>query len=461
MLDGILKGAMMNINRREFLERGVQGTMGATLAMSEVATTLKATPASDKVVLGVIGTGGRGSFVSTLFASRPDVEIAYVCDVHPERLEKGQDAVAKITGKKPEGVTDFRRVLDDKRVDAIYTATPHHWHGLITIAACQAGKDVYVEKPACHNVWEGQKMVEAARKYNRVVQVGTQNRSSSYGKSARELVQSGKLGDIHLVRVFNMFSRPRLESLPDSGTPGGMNWDMWLGPAPQRPYNQTWFRHWLYFWDFSGGLIEDDAVHQFDLARMVFNREFPTSVNHAGGNFSLHDAAEVPDTSLVTYEYDGMTVMIEQTWWAPYMKKTPESIRESETAYPEWFPFNDSVVQLYGTQGMMLLGRHGGGWQLFDGDGHKIGQEKQTHLDMQKAHVGNFVECIRSRQRPNADIEIGYVSSAICHLANVSYRAGNRKLYFDANTGRFSNDAEADRFLTRIYREPWVVPNRV
>ena len=230
---------IMKINRRRFLEQTVQGGIGATAAISALASPVPPAAPSDKVVIGIVGLGGRGTYVSGLFAQRPDVEIAYVCDVHPGRCEHGAQVVEKATGKRPKMVSDFRNILDDHRVDAIYTATPHHWHGLVTILGCQAGKDVYVEKPACHNIWEGQKMVEAARKYNRVVQLGTQNRSSSYGKSARELVQSGKLGDVHLVRVFNMFPRQRFEKSPDAPTPAGMNWDMWLGPAPERPYSRV------------------------------------------------------------------------------------------------------------------------------------------------------------------------------------------------------------------------------
>jgi predicted dehydrogenase len=451
----------MKTNRRDFLERSIQGAMGATLAMSGVASSPKTIAASDRVIVGVMGLGGRGCFIAKLFAQRPDVEIAYVCDVHPERREDGVKAVAEVTGKKPKAVDDFRTLLDDRHLDAVVNATPHHWHALGTILTCQAGKDVYVEKPACHSIWEGRKMVEAARKYNRVVQLGTQNRSSSYGKSARELIKSGKLGDIHLVRVFNMFCRKPFKRTPDVAVPDGMNWDLWLGPAPQRAYSQTWFKDWIYFWDFSGGLIEDDAVHQLDLARMVIDREYPKSVYHAGGNLSFHDDAQVPDTSLVTYEYDGLLFVLEQAWWAPYMKKTPEPIRQSDAAFPEWFPFNDSVVQIYGTNGMMLLGRHGGGWQLYDLDGNKVAQDKQTHQKMQEAHVGNFVECVRSRNQPNADIEVGFVSTAICHLANISYRVGNRKLEFDASACAFVNDAEADRYLKRSYREPWTVPDKV
>src|SRR5439155_25670685 len=188
-------------------------------------------------------------------------------------------------------------------------------------------KKVYVETPGCHKIWEGRRMVEAARKYNHVVQIGTQNRSSSDAKSARELVQSGKLGDLHLVRVFNMFSRRRFEKSPDIPPPAGMDWDMWLGPAPQRPYNESLFKSWLYFWDFSGGLIEDDAIHQLDLARMVIGSGFPNSVYHSGGNLAFLDGVEVPDPSLVIYEYDVLTFVLEQTWWAPSMKNLPKTIK--------------------------------------------------------------------------------------------------------------------------------------
>ena len=189
-------------DRRQFLQRSVQGGLGATLAMSGLASPRKAAAASDKVVLGFIGVGGRGTEVLRMFLERPDVDMAYVCDVNSPRRLKAAQAVETASGRKPTAVDDLRRVLDDKHVDGVVVATPDHWHALATVMACQAGKDVYVEKPATQNIWEGRKAVEAARKYQRVVQVGMQNRSSSYGVTARERVQSGKLGDIHLARVY-------------------------------------------------------------------------------------------------------------------------------------------------------------------------------------------------------------------------------------------------------------------
>jgi hypothetical protein len=198
-----------------------------------------------------------------------------------------------------------------------------------------------------------------------------------------------------------------------------------------------------------------------DFARMVVDKPFPNSVMHAGGNLAFKDDVEPPDTTLATFEYDTLTFMVEQTWWTPYMVKTPESIRQSETIYPDWYPFNGMKVEIYGAEGMMILGRHGAGMQLFDQHGQKIEQEKQTHAQMQAAHIGNYIDCIRTRKRPNADIEHGHISASLGHMANISYRVGNRKLKFDAATETFVGDAEANRYLKRTYREPWVIREKV
>jgi len=339
-------------------------------------------------------------------------------------------------------------------------ATPDHWHALATVMACQAGKDVYVEKPATQNIWEGRKAVEAARKYQRVVQVGMQNRSSSYGAAAREYIQSGKLGDVHLVRVYDMLGRPRFQKLANAPTPAGLNWDMWLGPAVLRPYNPSTYKNWLYSFDFSSGFF-DEAVHQLDFARMVFGKGLPNSVYHSGGNLSFNDGVETPDTSIATFQYDSMTLIVEQTWWTPYMVKTPDAIRQSETEYPNWYPFNGMKVEIYGTSGMMILGRYGGGYVLYDQDGRKIRQEKQPFAKIQALHFGNFVDCIRTRKRPNADIEDGHISATFGHMANISYRLGNRQLKFDAANECFINDQEADHLLRRSYREPWAIHDLV
>ena len=449
----------MAISRRRFLDRSIKGGLSAAIGAAGVRAASKAVAPSDKVVVGVMGVGGRGTQLTTFFASRPDVEIAYVCDVNAKRLPDAVKLVEDKKGKTPKAVGNFQRILEDKNVDAMVCATPDHWHSLATVLACQAGKDIYVEKPASHDIWEGRKMVEAARKYHRVVQVGMQNRSSSYCGTARELIQSGKLGSVHLVRVYNMLDRTPVERTPDTAPPEGFDWDMWLGPGPLRPYNPMYFRR--VFWDFNGGIITDDGVHQLDLARAVYRRVLSQSVHHAGGKLFFKDIAETPDTSIVTYEYDGLTLVFEETWWTPYMIKVPTNVRESTTQFPDWYPFLGTRIEIHGSDGMMILGRHGGGWQIFDREGQKIASDKQTFSAIQAAHVENFIRCIHNRKHPNSDVEEGHISAALCHMANISYRLGNRKVVFDSAQEAFVDDREANQYLKRTYREPWVMPENV
>lgn len=449
----------MTMSRRRFLDRSIKGGFNAALGTAAVRATSRAVPPSDKVVVGVMGVGGRGTQLTGFFAERPDVEIAYVCDVNAKRLPGAAKVVEEKKGKTPKAVGNFQRILEDKDVDAMVCATPDHWHALATVLACQAGKDVYVEKPASHDIWEGRKMVEAAHKYSRVVQVGMQCRSSSYGGTARDLIQSGKFGGVHLIRVYNMLNRTSVERTLDSAPPEGLDWDMWLGPGLLRPYNPMYLRR--VFWEFNGGLITDDGVHQLDLARWVIGVSFPKAVHHAGGKLAFKDIAETPDTSIVSYEFDGLTLVFEETWWTPYMVKVPNRVRESTTQFPDWYPFIGTRIEIYGTDGMMILGRHGGGWQLFDREGRKIQSDKQTFAAMQAAHVGNFISCIHSRKRPNADVEDGHISATLCHMANISYRVGDRKLAFDSAKEAFVDDSEANQYLKRTYREPWVIPEDV
>ncbi len=229
---------MASVNRRTFLK----GSLG-TAAMVAVLPQRDSLAANDKVVLGVMGVGGRGRQVAQMFASRPDVEIAWLCDPDSRRLGPAKQAIEQAQGKAPQTAQDFRRILDDKSVDAMINATPDHWHALGTILACQAGKDVYVEKPLAHNVWEGRKMVEAARKYKRVVQVGMQTRSAPYAREAVEQIASGKLGDIHMIRVFNMMQHSTMGEGSEQPVPDGFDYDLWCGPAPKLPYNPK--RSWL------------------------------------------------------------------------------------------------------------------------------------------------------------------------------------------------------------------------
>lgn len=432
--------------------------------MAGAAATLGAAPgprpkesANEKVIVGVMGLGGRGSYLARLFAGLPNVEVAYLADPKNTNLETNAKKIQQVSGKTPKIVSDFRRVLDDRDVNAVIIATPDHWHSPGTILACQAGKDVYVEKPASHSIWEGRKAVEAARKYERIVQLGTQNRSAPYAQHAIEYLRSGKLGDVHLVRVIAMNARSPIPKSPDAEPPKDFDYDLWLGPAPMRPYNAGRVGRWNWFWDYSGGDIINDAVHQLDMARWAIGKTHPKAVVASGHIFHFKDPAETPDTQTVTWEYDDMAMVFELALWNPVMKKVPAEERNKDQ-FPNW-PFYAMKIELYGTKGIMYLGRHSGGWQVFAPDWK--GEPFEYGREGVPVHMENFIDCVRSRKRPNADIEEGHLSTLLCHLGNIAHRVGNRRLVFDSATESFVNDAEANRLVKRAYRAPWVVPDKV
>ncbi len=439
------------LNRRAFLRRSF-GTVG-TLALWPSA---RALGANDKIVMGVMGLGGRGTYLAERFAERPDVEVAYLCDPNTRRFARAREAVEEAQDRSPKMVQDFRRMLDDKGVDVLINATPDHWHAMASILACQAGQDVFVEKPLAHNIWEGRKMVEAARKYQRVIQVGMQSRSAPYVHKARDYIRSGKLGEVHLVRVYNMMQHPKRREAPDGPVPDGFDYDLWCGPAPKRPYNPS--RQWLNQFDYSCGPIAGDAVHQFDLARfLVGDPLYPVAVSQTGAIRSLRDGRDMPDTQMALFEYDGLTMTLDASLWTPYMKKIPASIRDSDR-FPDW-PFCSTKVEVLGTEGFMVFGRHGGGWQAYDGNCDLVHSEFGRQAD--KEHQDNFIDCIRSRERPTSDVEIGHLSVLPFHISNISYRVGNQRLQFDPATESFTNCDEANQYLKRQYRSGWAIPENV
>ncbi len=442
---------MHPVNRRKF----VQGSLGGA-ASRGMFSNRPSRAANDKIVIGIMGLGGRGTHLAEDFARRPDVEIAYLCDANTRRFARAREAVEEEQESRPKLVQDFRKILEDDSVDALINATPDHWHALGTILACQAGKDVYVEKPLAHSVWEGRKMVEAARKYKRVVQVGMQSRSAPYAFKAREYIRAGGLGDVRLVRVYFMMQHPKRKQVPDEPVPEGLDWEMWCGPAAKLPYNPA--RGWLNQWEYSCGPIAGDAIHQLDLARyLIDDPPSPKTAAHFGALYSLKDGRDTPDTQMAIFEYDGFALTMEAALWAPYMKKTPSSVRDSD-AFPDW-PFSSTKVEILGTEGFMYFGRHGGGWQAYNSTGELVKSEYGRQGGTE--HQDDFVNCIRSREKPAGDVEIGQQSVLLCHLANISYRVGNQKLAFDSETETFTNCDEANAYLKREYREPWVVPEVV
>ena len=442
-------------NRRDFLKAAAGVAVGAAVA-SAAPTTSRS---SRKFVIGMMGTGGRGTWLLTEeLGKRPEVEIAYVCDPDSGRMNQAADAVEKLTGRRPKTVGDFRRILDDKAVHALFVATPDHWHALGAITACQAGKDVYLEKPASHTPWEGRKIVEAARKYGRVVQWGAQTRSAPELHSAIEFLRSGKIGEIHFARVLNMLDRPAVPPRPDGPVPEGVDYDMWLGPAPMRPFNPNHFHYtWHWFWDYSGGDIINQGVHQIDAGRALIGKDYPTAVSCVAHKLARKDAQETPDTQVVTWEFDDIMMTFDLTLWTPHMVKIPWAMRDTD-AFPDW-PFDAMKVEVHGTAGMMLFEIVGGGWQAWDPDHKEIASCHGRHPHT--PHINNFFDCIETRKRPNGDIEEGHRSTLLCQIANIAHRVGNRRLEFDGKTESFPNDPEANKLLRRTYREPWVVPEKV
>jgi len=456
---------MSTLTRRDFLDRsaavGLGWAAGTTILAN--AQSVRAAPANNKVALGFIGAGGRGNYLGEGFLNRGDCHVAWVADVDLPRAEAMAAAVAKRqNGKPPKATHDFRTLLDGKDVDAVVVATPDHWHALATIWACQAGKDVYVEKPPTHNCWEGRKMIEAARKYKRIVQVGTQTRSAPYHMAGREYLRSGKLGTIHFCRVFNQKEWNNFPAVPDSDPPRGLHWDMWNGPAPQAKFNSNFVRNWNHLWRYSGGDIVNDAIHQIDLARWLLGVDYPKSVYSTGGRFAQPGAAETPDTQLAVFDFDKLLLSFELTLYTPYMLKIAPIIRESDDQFPYW-PQCATRIEIYGTNGLMVVGRHGGGWQVFTRpklhEGVVTAQKKGRFPDPE--HKENFLECIRTRKTPNADIAEGHRSVLLSHFANISYRLGGQKLMIDAKNEKIVGNEEAMKLYRRQYREPYVIDEQI
>jgi len=440
---------MKSKGRRQFLTASL-GTAAAVAASRG-----RVLSAADRVTVGVVGLGSRGTSLVRDLARRADADIAWLCDVDATRSERSLGILDAAGRRAPKQTRDFRKILDDPAIDAVVVATSHHWHGLPTILACQAGKDVYVEKPCSHNAWEGRQMIKAARKYERVVQVGLQNRSAAYLQGAREYVLSGKLGDLHLVRVLNMNEGRMRPKGPAQPVPATLDWDMWCGPGPVVPYSPgSWYAA---RYDYSLGSVFEDAVHQLDVMRLVTGLGPPQTVVSAGGVYHFKDGRDTPDTMLTTFEYPALTLLFQATMWAEYIRETPSVIRDGDE-FPNWL-MNGTKIELFGSEGMMLVGRMGGGWQAFDNDRKIV--DSSYGRQVSSEHMANFLECVRSRQRPNAHIEDTFPSTLFAHLANASYRSGNRKLEYDAETGWIRDDPEANGFMKRKGREPWVIPDQV
>jgi predicted dehydrogenase len=452
--------AMNTVTRRSFLEKSAKSAAGLAIAGAAVQqrTLAQTKSANDKILLALIGAGGRGTMLAQNCVAVPNVEFKYVCEVNEQRGGELMTTLEKVQSRPPQRIKDLRRALEDREIDGVVIATPEQWHALATIWACQAGKDVYVEKNPSLSIWEGRKMLEAARKYNRVVQCGFQNRSAPYAATAREYLKSGKLGKVVLVKVFNLLSGGPWQAQPDAPVPTGLDWDMWLGPAREVPFNPGRLNGWGDFWDYEGGVLAGDGSHQLDLARNALgDPPHPRAVTCVGGRLAYADRRETPDLNVISFDFGEYMMTCENGTFTPYMKKFPNEVRYG-TQWPNW-PQSSCRIEIYGTQQMMYLGRHGCGWQVLEADGKVVAQDKGYFPD--KWHQPNFIECMRSRKSPNADIEQGHFSACLTHMANVAYRTGNRSLQFDGRSETFINCSPANELLKPIYRKNYRVPETV
>lgn len=434
------------INRRELLEqarKAAVGVAGASLLARSAMASDKPLGANDRIRVAFVGTAGQGQFDLRIFLKEQNVEVPVVCDVN--QLNAG--AARKVADDEPEVIEDYRKILDRKDVDAVCIATPDHWHAIITIAACQAGKDVYVEKPMTLCVAEGRRMVEAARKHNRIVQVGTQQHSGEHYAQAREVVQSGALGKVHHVRAWNLGNRwPGLKKPPHEEVPKTLNYDMWLGPRPKVPYDSVRCsgRH-RYFWDYAGGTVTDWGTHHMETVQWVMNARAPLSATAAGGKLGIDDYRDVPDTLNVLWEYPG--------WTLEYTLREASAFNKEGSGYG---------IVFHGTKAALYLDRSG--YELMPEGGETpatvVGTPRKDNFLPQVLsvrHIRNFLECMVSRKLPVVDVEVGQRATTVPHLGNIAYRTGH-KIRWDAEKEQILDDKEASALLTREYRAPYVLP---
>ncbi len=424
-------------------------------------STDKSKPAGDKVILALIGAGSWGTNLILEAANAGEnILIKYVCDVDDTRGGRAISELEKIQGFKPISVRDMRKVFDDKEVDGVFVETPEHWHALATIWACQAGKDVYVEKTVSHSIFEGQQMIKAAMKYERIVQCGMQNRSADYALTAREYIKSGELGEIVAVHVRELLDGPvPFNEKGNENTPDTIDWDMWLGPAPKVPYNVSRNKSWIYYWDYSGGPVTSGgSIHQLDMARLILgNPGFPKSVYCAGGRYFFKDNRDIPDYQMATFDYGNFVLTLQTGECTPYMQKEGLDVRLGPI-YPKWME-NSTRIDILGTKRMMYVGRMGGGWQVFDKDEKLVAQDKG--IFPLKAHILNYIDCIRTRKQPNGYIVEGHNSSVMIHLSNLAYRAGNKQLLFSPEYETIINDPAAQSLAQLTYRKGFEITGTV
>lgn len=435
-----------NPDRRSFL-----GQSAGVVAATVVSHSALAADQNEPVTIGMIGVGGMGGNHLRALAGRKDIRIACLCDVDAQRLDAAVKQAENSGQKTPQAVKDLRQLLDDKSIQAVWISTPDHWHAPAAILAADAGKHVYVEKPCSHNLREGRLMIDAARRNKIVMQVGTQSRSTAHVMQAMKRLQEGGIGKVLVSKAWNSQRRGSIGKAQPSDPPAHLDYDLWLGPVPFVAYQKNLLPGiWRWWYAFGAGDIGNDGVHDIDLACWGLGvTTHPSTICALGGKYFFDDDQQWPDTQYVVFEYAGdgpsgqkRQLIFEQRIWSPYVQEGFE---------------NGNAF--YGTDGMLILGKSGG-YKLY-GPRNKLVEEVNTGSPDLVAHHNNFLECIRTGARPAADIEVNFLSTSLCHLANIATRTG-RIIHFDPAKEQIVGDTEAVPMLRRAYREGhWAVPKNV
>lgn len=432
---------MKKFTRRDILK----ATVPSSLAMMAIPTIIPSTAfgANDRMRVAVIGINGRGKDHIKGFMAQDNVEVATLCDVDNVVLKAGAKAFEEKYSKKVSIEEDLRKVYEDKSIDAVSIATPNHWHALAAIWACQAGKDVYVEKPACHNIFEGRKLVEAATKYNRIVQHGVQLRSSVAMQEAIKHLREGLIGKVYMARGTVYKWRPDIGDLGKSPIPEGLNWDLWQGPAQAREFSKNYVHYnWHWFWDYGNGDVGNQGIHETDLCMWGLDVGLPETITAAGGKYLWNDCKETPEVLSTTYNYpkQGKVIQMEVR---PWMTNKEDGVEVGNI--------------FYGDKGYMVINGYSD-YKTYLGKNREPGPARNAGGD----HYKNFIDAVRAKDKSilNGPIETGHLAASIAHLGNISYRLG-RTLHFDPSKETFIGDKEANAMLTRKYRAPYVVPDKV
>ncbi len=442
----------MTDSRRDFLKKVVAGTVGLTVGGNLLASTARSynniKGSADVISVAVIGCNSRGASMAGTFAKLPGTEVRYICDVDEIALQKGIKAVVNVNGKAPKGIKDFRKILDDKDLDAVYIAAPDHWHAPAAILACKAGKHVYVEKPLSHNPGEGELLVAAAEKYKRIVQVGTQRRSWPVLTQGINELKGGVIGKVYMAKAWYANTRGPIGIGKVVPVPSNLDYELWQGPAPRRPYKDNLIHYnWHWFWNWGTGEALNNGTHDIDVIRWGLGLDYPSKVSSFGGRYQFKDDWETPDTQVISYESPGFTI----SW-------------EGRSCNGSYIDNRSRGVIFHGETGSLHTGDNS--YIIYDNKNKLVKEVKSDIIiteglnttspgeALDALHVVNFLDNIRNNRKPFADALNGHKSTLWMQLGNIAQRVGH-SLNIDPSNGHIINDPEAMKLWTREYEKGW------